>query len=544
MKNDNTDVNYRKVIRRFLNVRTVLILSAILIGISIGVISIGSFATNAKVKEQMNLGNKYLQEGSYEESIIAFQKAIEIEPKNVDARLRLAKAYTAVGRITDAIRVLKEIVDIDKKREEPYLELAKIYIDENKLDEAIRILEIGYENTGNEEIKKMLEELKAKPPSPKASIEGGKYESVQQVELVAEGNNIYYTLDGSKPSMKSIKYSQSVTISNGITTLRAIAIDAKGKTSEESRHEYTVEMPIIAVSFEDREFEKMLRKIINKPSGEIYNTDLIDIKEIIIFGEIAKNPDHCEYTMDLEKVLYWEENESYEERGKIKSLNDLKWFKRLERLDMSYQDISDISILSDLKNLKVVELSYNNITDISPLKNMTNLKGLHLAGLKLNDISWLSNFLKLTSLTLEGNQIGDISPLAKLTNLNELYLRGNKIKDISPLSKLTNLIKLSLGNQINDISPLSELTNLYYLDLSVNQIRDISPLENLVNLHYLFLQSNQISDINPLKNLTKLEKVHLADNDIDDYIPIDNLRNIQIVLYTDIEEYKRTRRDF
>lgn len=544
MKNDVTDVNSKKGIRSIFNIRTSLIVLAILIGISLGGVAIGSISTNAKVKAQIELGNKYIQEGNYKEAIIAFEKAIEIEPKNVDARLRLAKAYTEVGRITDAIRVLKEVIDIDKKREEPYLELANIYIDENKLDEAIRILEIGYENTGNEEIKKMIEELKAKPPPPKASIEGGKYESIQLVELVAEGNNIYYTLDGSKPSMKSIKYSQSVTISNGITTLRAIAIDAKGKTSEESRHEYTVEMPIIAVSFEDREFEKMLRKIINRPSGEIYNTDLIDIKEIIIFGKIAKNPDHCEYTMGLEEVLYWDENESYEERGKIKSLNDLKWFKRLERLDMSYQEISDISMISDLKNLMLVDLSYNNITDISPLKNMTNLKALHLAGVKLDDISWLSNFLKLTSLTLESNKIEDISPLAKLTNLTDLYLRGNKIKDISPLYKLTNLIKLSLGNQINDINPLAELTNLYYLDLSVNQIRDISPLENLAGLHYVFLQRNRISDINPLKNLTKLEKVHLADNDIDDYIPIDNLRNIQIVLYTDIEEYKRTRRDF
>lgn len=44
-------------------------------------------------QEQYDLGMRYLGEGNYEEAIIAFTAAIEIDPKQADAYLRLADAY-------------------------------------------------------------------------------------------------------------------------------------------------------------------------------------------------------------------------------------------------------------------------------------------------------------------------------------------------------------------------------------------------------------------------------------------------------------------
>jgi len=54
-------------------------------------------------QEQYDLGIRYLSEGNYEEAIIAFTAAIEIDPKNADAYLALADVYTAQGN-TDAAR--------------------------------------------------------------------------------------------------------------------------------------------------------------------------------------------------------------------------------------------------------------------------------------------------------------------------------------------------------------------------------------------------------------------------------------------------------
>ena len=76
-------------------------------------------------QEQYDLGMKYLSEGNYEESIIAFTAAIEIEPKKAEA----------------------------------YLGMAEVYIAQNDFDAAKTILEQGYEATGDESLRARLEEL-------------------------------------------------------------------------------------------------------------------------------------------------------------------------------------------------------------------------------------------------------------------------------------------------------------------------------------------------------------------------------------------------
>ena len=47
---------------------------------------------------QYDLGVRYLSEGNYEEAILAFEAAIEIDPRNADAYLKLARSANS-GRI-------------------------------------------------------------------------------------------------------------------------------------------------------------------------------------------------------------------------------------------------------------------------------------------------------------------------------------------------------------------------------------------------------------------------------------------------------------
>ena len=54
-------------------------------------------------QEQYDLGIRYLSEGNYEEAIIAFTAAIEIDPKRPEAYIGLADTYTALGD-TDAAK--------------------------------------------------------------------------------------------------------------------------------------------------------------------------------------------------------------------------------------------------------------------------------------------------------------------------------------------------------------------------------------------------------------------------------------------------------
>lgn len=76
-------------------------------------------------QEQYDLGVRYLSEGSYDEAIIAFNAAIEIEPKRADAYVGLADAYIALGNYAEAMTVLENALEqvddlqlIQKKQEE------------------------------------------------------------------------------------------------------------------------------------------------------------------------------------------------------------------------------------------------------------------------------------------------------------------------------------------------------------------------------------------------------------------------------------------
>ena len=83
------------------------ILSLLLIVIfSVGLCACAQ-STEDRWQEQYNLGVRYLSEGDYEEAIIAFTAAIEIDPKRVDGYIGLADVYIALDDIEKAIDVLE-----------------------------------------------------------------------------------------------------------------------------------------------------------------------------------------------------------------------------------------------------------------------------------------------------------------------------------------------------------------------------------------------------------------------------------------------------
>lgn len=49
-----------------------------------------------KVTEQMELAEKYLLDGNYEEAVVAFQKVLEIEPRSIAAYTGLVKVYDEI----------------------------------------------------------------------------------------------------------------------------------------------------------------------------------------------------------------------------------------------------------------------------------------------------------------------------------------------------------------------------------------------------------------------------------------------------------------
>jgi hypothetical protein len=210
-------------------------------------------------------------------------------------------------------------------------------------------------------------------------------------------------------------------------------------------------------TFPDPSLRGAIRAAINKPTGDIYQSDLDALTALIADG----------------------------------------------------LDIADLTGLQYCTSLTALYLGNNQINDISPLAGLTSLTSLRIYENQISNISPLSGLSSLTSLRIYSNQIGDISPLAGLSSLTSLSIYSNQISDISPLAGLISLTTLYLGvNQISDISPLAGLTNLTMLNLHDNQISDIKPLVDnpwIASGDTVYLNTNPLSSTSVDAHIPALE---------------------------------------
>ena len=80
----------------------------------------------------------------------------------------------------------------------------------------------------------------------------------------------------------------------------------------------------------------------------------------------------------------------------------------LTALHAKTSGIASLDGIENLTSLTVLDLRKNQISDISPLSNLTSLMVLDLFRNQIIDISPLSNLISLTDLDLSANQISDI----------------------------------------------------------------------------------------------------------------------------------------
>lgn len=127
----------------------------------------GQSGSSTTWQEQYDLGIRYLSEGSYEEAIIAFTAAIEIDPKQPTAYVGRGDAYIGSGE-TDEILAMalvdyKQAIELDNTIAEPYRKVAEIYVLMGYTQPAISILRCGVEATGNANLQESLKELLSVP---------------------------------------------------------------------------------------------------------------------------------------------------------------------------------------------------------------------------------------------------------------------------------------------------------------------------------------------------------------------------------------------
>ena len=180
-----------------------------------------------------------------------------------------------------------------------------------------------------------------------------------------------------------------------------------------------------------------------------------------------------------------EENLKIESTCKLEGLDKLAELPKLTELSLWYCQINDndMQYIEKLTNLTKLDLSYNEISDVSKITNLTKLSSLILTGNKIVDINPLNKLDKISYLSINENNISDISVVAGMKEINIFLCAKNQISDISSVTNLTKLTTLDCtGNRISDISSLKSLRYLKDVSLSENAIVDFSPLMALPNL--------------------------------------------------------------
>ncbi|UCD93703.1 MAG: leucine-rich repeat domain-containing protein, partial [Candidatus Zixiibacteriota bacterium] len=195
----------------------------------------------------------------------------------------------------------------------------------------------------------------------------------------------------------------------------------------------------ITVQFADTLLEAAVRDELNKPSGDIYSTELLAIESLYFdvnwdIGGIA-DLSGLEYLTNL-RFLYLSSSE-------FTSVRPLSGLTDLDRVAITHCNVYDIWPLAGLVNLQVLDLSDNYIADIEPLAGMSALQTLAMSRNQIADIGALSQLSQLTKIILESNNITGIQGLAGLTNLQFVDLWNNQIIDLAPLAGLTGLTDLT-----------------------------------------------------------------------------------------------------
>ena len=167
-----------------------------------------------RVQEQLDLGSKYMAELDYESAIVALNKAIKIDPKNVDAYKMLAEVYEKSGRLDDARATLEKVLELDDLSSE----------NKDEINDRIKNLDF----------------LVAISKLP------GEYDEPTALELSNTGSNdIYYSIDtkDSRLVATDMKYTSPILLDeDGSYVVKAYTVDSSGNKHDSTEVKYTIKL--------------------------------------------------------------------------------------------------------------------------------------------------------------------------------------------------------------------------------------------------------------------------------------------------------------
>ncbi len=214
-------------------------LIAAMVGTLIFVIVIAAVAYLNSYTGVVNKGYKALNSGDYTEATSCFKRAIKKNSAKAKAYSGLAQVYTAQGDAEEAEKVFTDAIDGQPANVALYEACIAYYIDTDNQMSIPSLLEDAEDSVTTKLSQYVVKE-------PNFSLDDSEtFDDVQEVSLTAENNTkIYYTTDGKDPTTDSTEFTEAIQLSEGITKIKAIAVNADGIPSATVTKKYKVELPV------------------------------------------------------------------------------------------------------------------------------------------------------------------------------------------------------------------------------------------------------------------------------------------------------------
>lgn len=192
----------------------------------------------------------------------------------------------------------------------------------------------------------------------------------------------------------------------------------------------------------------------------------------------------------------------------------------LKVLDISDENITDLTGIEDFISLTNLDASSNSITIVDLSKNI-NLETLNIAQNPTKALN-VSKNIKLTNLNVSGNQLTTFD-VSKNTELKVLDVKLNQLTTID-LSKNIAITELNIGSNDLVSLDLSKNINLERLDAAYSKISSLE-INNNKKLYYADLSGNELENLNIYDNIV-LGRLRINNNKLK-YLDIQN--NINLV---------------
>ena len=389
---------------------------------SLLMITIAKSSLALRYENNMNYGYSAMEATDYESAVEAFEAAYAVEPTH-EAAVGLAKAWHASGNTTKAIQVVTS-------RMELYATNAELEALLEEYKEAIgyyKTVEIAGETISRDDTAVFLDGVTL-TEEDKANF--SKFKNLVTVSLANCGlTDIEFLRDCDKL--------MSVTLTgNPISDFSPL---------ENKPDLRTLHMDGTAIT----DFSQ-LHKLSTVTTLSMNNTWITVDDRDALFAALPNATVHTSYEYLIKKL----------------SLGGMDFYTDATELDLKDKGLTEISVLTQCIKLEKLDVSGNNIGWFSGKFKVPTLTSLNLSGNSLSNIDALEPLTKLTYLNLNGCNITSIKVVGFMPELTELYAGGNPIyHGHSELAKLTKLQKLDLSDSLMqdkylEYIPMAAMTEL------------------------------------------------------------------------------------